>query len=63
MKKKERPQTDSIPQSQIKTSRMAQVAEISPEVKLLPLDQFWELISQQIREDEVNLEHWKSKKR
>lgn len=42
---------------------MEQVAEILQEVKLLRRDQFWELISQQIQEDEANLEHLKSKKR
>ena len=65
MTKKERQQTDSIQRNQIRIFRMEQVAEkyIVQEVKLLRRDQFWALISQQIREDEANLEHLKSKKR
>ena len=63
MTKKERQQTDSIQRNQIRIFRMEQVAEILQEVKLLRRDQFWELISQQIQEDEANLEHLKSKKR
>ena len=42
---------------------MEQVAEILQEVKLLRRDQFWESISPLIQEDEVNLEHSKSRKR
>ena len=54
---------DLIPPSRTRIFRMVQVAEILQEVKLLHLDQFWELISPQIREDEANREHSKSKKR